>query len=212
MTEYLYKNHDFGTFSLLDDTLAWVDIAGNDGALTLRDISSVWLGEISTGNTSGVGNASLTGVMDGTVLRTIPGSPPSAIGGGEGLWAMKIRAGDQLVSIYCNPAVNDDTTAFSRFVRAVHKSTAETNPSVSYTGGGVFNLLVFVFLSVMLFVLGGGAAFFGKATGLSALTAIGALLGLAGLTLLIWGIKTAKPKPYPAQSIPSKLLPNIVRK
>jgi len=207
-----YKNHDFGIFTLTDDKLAWVDITGNEGALTLSDINSVWLGEVSTGSTPGVGNAALTGVMDGTVLRTIPGSAPSAMGGSEGLWAMKIRADDQLVTIYCNPATQDDGAAFARFVRAAHKNIAEVSPSTSYIGGGVLYFIVFIFLSIVLLVLGGSAAFFGKAIGLNFLIFISAFLILAALALLVWGVKTTKPKAYDPNNIPNKLLPDAQTK
>ncbi|MCF6219831.1 MAG: hypothetical protein L3J65_01835 [Robiginitomaculum sp.] len=213
MTPTRYKNHDFGTFTLVDDKLAWVDSDGLEDSLGLSGVSSVWLGEASTGSTPGMGNAALTGVMDGTVLRTIPGKQPAAMSGGAGLWAMKIRSNDhdggQLLSIYCNPSSKDDALAFTDFVRAAHKNIRQASPSTSYIGGGVLNFLVFMFLSIVLLVLGGGAAFFGKATGLSFLVIFGALLALAALALLIVGIRTTKPKAYNPLNIPGKLLPDM---
>ncbi|MCF6275297.1 MAG: hypothetical protein L3J05_06000, partial [Robiginitomaculum sp.] len=163
--------------------------------------------------TPGMGNAALTGVRGGTVLRTIPGKPPATMSGGAGLWAMKIRSnnheGDQLLSIYCNPATEDDEAAFIHFVRAAHTNIHQASPSASYIGGGVLNFLVFIFLSIVLLVLGGGAAFFGKATGLSFLVLFGALLALAALALLIVGIRTSKPKTYDPLNISSELLPDM---
>lgn len=207
-----YKNHGFGTFTLRGDELAWVDSEGVEGTLALVDVGSVWLGEQSTGGTASAGQASLTGVLGGTVLKTIPGTPPVNLGGGVGLWAMKIRADDQLVSIYCNPATQDDEAAFTHFVRAVHKNIAKASPSTSYIGGGVLNFLVFVFLSIVLLVLGGSAAFLGKATGLSFLIVIGSVLVLSALALLIWGVRTTKPKTYDPNNIPAKLFPDAQSK
>jgi hypothetical protein len=203
-----YNNHDFGTYTVLDDKLEWVDRAGVEGMLGFTGVRSVWLGEQSMGSTPSMGNAALTGVMDGTVLRTIPGKPPASMGDGEGLWSMKIRGDDQIVTIYYNPATQDDKATFTRFVRALHKNIAKANPSASYIGGGVLNLLVFIFLSIVLLVLGGGAAFFGKATGLSFLIILGGVLAFAALALLIWGVRTTKPKAYDPNNIPDNLLPD----
>ncbi len=202
-----YKNHVFGTFTLHADELAWESGDGVEGSLGFTVVTSVWLGEVSTGSTPGMGNAALTGVMDGTVLRTIPGKQPATMIGGEGLWAIKIRSKDQLVSIFCNPATEDDDVAFTHFVRATHENIHKANPSVSYIGGGVLNFLVFIFLSLILLVFGGGTAFLAQATGLNFLFYLGGIFTIAALALLTFGIRTSKPKPYDPLNIPSNLFP-----
>ncbi len=202
-----YKNHEFGIFTLLGDKLAWVGRDGQEGMLDLTNIYSVWLGEQSTGGTSGVGQAPLTGVIDGTVLKTIPGKPPANPVGESGLWAMKIRKTALLVNIYCNPTMKDDPAAFANFVRELHKNIAKFSPSPRYVGGGVLNLLVFIFLSLILLVLGSGTAFVGKATGLHILIPLGGVFALSALALFLWGMRTSKPKAYDPNAIPDKLLP-----
>ncbi|MBL4618246.1 MAG: hypothetical protein JKY46_11175 [Robiginitomaculum sp.] len=203
-----YKNRHFGTFTLLDNKLAWVDNEGGEGMLNLTEVRSVWLGEQSTGGTSSMGQASLIGVAGDTTLKTIPGKPPANLTSDIGLWAMKIRDADQLVTIYYNPTMKDDITEFTSFVRAAHKNIAETSPSASYIGGGLLNLLVFIFLSFILLVFGGGAAFLAKATGLNFLFLLGGMFTLTALALFTWGVRTSKPKTYDPRNIPNKLLPD----
>jgi len=156
-----YKNHDVGTFTLVEDQLAWVDHEGAKGALDCAKVTSVRLGEDANGGSGSMGQSAQIGVMDGTTIKTVSGTPPTDMDGGDGEWAMTVRTDQHHTVVRCSLAQKDDGQAFRHFVCAVHQCIARANPSARFTGGGWLPVVVIVFLSLILAVLGGGAGFMG---------------------------------------------------
>jgi len=176
--------------------------------MTYADVQSVWLGAGATGGASGMGQASLAEDVGGTTTNTISSTGKSDSGSDVEVWEMKLESNRETVKIQLNTTMNDDAEVYKLFVLALHRNIAAVNDAVVYKQGGSLTVVAVVFISIVLFVLAAGAAFMGNATGLTALIGIGGALGVAGLLVLILGIKKTKPKAYHPLDIPVGLLPS----
>jgi len=201
-----YSSHKFGTFTLAEDKIEWVDPYDKDktGAITYADVCSVLLDTAGAGGPSSMGQASLVNDIGGTTATTISGtSGTDSAGSDERI--MMLKSDSVTLNISMTPNLDDDE-AFLSFIKALHNKIATANTSVKFSIAGM-SLIPFIFISVMLLVMAGGAAFFGNALVSFpmfriGLTAIGALLAIGAVALLRYGIKKSKPKAYDPLNIP----------
>jgi len=197
-----YSSYMFGTFTLAEDKIEWVDHDHKTGAIAYADVHSVQLAQAATGGSSGMGQASLVNDIGGTTATTISGiSGAGTDSTGSDAWEMKLKSDLDTLNISMNPDLDDDA-AFLSFIKALHKKIAAANASAKFSIAGSMNLIAVVFISVVLLMLAAGAAFFGNAVGFPILIGIGVLLAIGAVALLLVGMKKSKPKAYDPLNIP----------